>query len=440
MTDDTGEAPRPEQTDSESAAEEQLRRRLPRLLPRALARDELAPPAATPAYTVGSSNYGRAQVPWGVDLAAAWAWRFLVIVAAGYLIAWVLAFFSVIVLPIVVALLIAALVTLVRGLRRAGLPNGLSALLVVVAVIGSVAALLTFAGQQVANGAADLANQVVQGLQEIKDWLKDGPLHATDSQINNYIDQAQTSLKDWTSNGQVLSRVTEVGAAVGHVVAGFFIVLFSSYFFLADGDRIWSWIVRLAPRGARAQVDSSGRVAWVSLTKFVRATVIVALVDSIGIMIWAAIFRVPFVLAIGVLVFIGAFIPMVGAAVAGTVAVLVALVDRGPVIALVMLGGVVLVQQLEGHVLQPFLMGRFVAIHPLGIIVAIGAGVLVAGIAGALVAVPLAAAVNAVVLHLSNGAEEPLDEGAVGDHPPPEPDPAELAEVAGPVDAEGAGG
>ena len=149
-------------------------------------------------------------------------------------------------------------------------------------------------------------------------------------------------------------------------------MLFSTYFFLADGDRIWAWIVRLAPRAARERVDSSGRVAWVSLTQFVRATVIVALVDAIGITIVAAILGVPFVLAIGVLVFLGAFVPMIGATIAGTVAVLVALVDQGPITALLMLGGVILVQQIEGHILQPFLMGRWVSVHPLAVIVAIG--------------------------------------------------------------------
>jgi predicted PurR-regulated permease PerM len=197
------------------------------------------------------------------------------------------------------------------------------------------------------------------------------------------------------------------------VFAGFFIVLFSTYFFLADGDRIWAWVVRLAPRAARARVDSSGRVAWISLTQFVRATVIVALVDSIGIMVVAAILGVPFVLALGVLVFLGAFIPLVGATVAGSVAVLVALVDQGPIEALVMLGGVILVQQIEGHILQPFLMGRWVSVHPLGVIVALGCGVLVGGVAGALVAVPLAAAANAVVQHLASNTEpgdDPVDE------------------------------
>ena len=187
--------------------------------------------------------------------------------------------------------------------------------------------------------------------------------------------------------------------------AGFFIVLFSTYFFLADGERIWSWVVRLAPRAARERVDSSGQVAWISLTQFVRATVMVAAVDAIGIMIGAAIIGVPFVLAIGVLVFLGAFVPLVGATVAGTVAVLVALVDQGPITALVMLAVVIGVQQLEGHVLQPFLLGRWVSVHPLGVIIAIATGVLVAGIAGALVAVPIAAALNAVVQHLAAGTD-----------------------------------
>ncbi|ABL80500.1 MULTISPECIES: AI-2E family transporter [unclassified Nocardioides] len=370
---------------------------------------------AQPAPIVtGPSNFSRAQVPWGIDLAAAWAWRFLVIAAAAYVLLWLVAFFAVVTIPLIVALLIAALVVpVVDGLHRVGLPRGLAALLVVLAGIAFVVALLTFAGQQVATGAQDLADQSAKGLGEIKDWLRDGPLHASDSQINDYIQRAQDGLEN-TGKGIDLGSVTEVGTAVGHIFAGLFIVLFSTYFFLADGERIWAWMVRLAPRAARQHVDSSGRVAWISLTQFVRATVIVAAVDALGIMVVAGILGLPFVLALGVLVFLGAFVPMVGATVAGTVAVLVALVDQGPITALFMLGGVILVQQLEGHVLQPFLMGRWVSLHPLGVIVAIGCGVLVAGIAGALVAVPLAAALNAVVQHLAVstdiGEDDPVEE------------------------------
>lgn len=372
----------------------------------------------------GHSNVTRAQVPWALDLAAAWSWRFLVISAAGFTILWVLAYFRVITLPLVIALLITALASPgVRLLQRIGIPRGLSAGLVVIGGIGLVAALLTFAGQQVAQGATDLADQVVVGLEEIRKWLRDGPLNASDSQINGYIEQAQKAITERSKDGEVMSQVTEVGTTIGHVLAGFFIVLFSTYFFLADGERIWSWFVRLAPGAARERVDSSGRVAWISLTQFVRATVIVALVDAIGIMIVAAILGVPFVLAIGVLVFIGAFIPMIGATIAGSVAILVALVDQGPVTALLMLGGVILVQQIEGHVLQPFLMGRWVSVHPLGVIVAIGCGVLVAGVAGALIAVPLVAALNAVVSHLASLAG-PDPAGATEDGLDP-PDPGE---------------
>ena len=384
------------------------------------------PPAPEP-VRAGPSNFSRAHVPWGVDLTAAWAWRFLVIAAAAYLIAKVLGFLMVIVLPVVVALFIAALVEpVVSWLQRRGVPRGAAAGLMVVLVIGSVIALLTVAGNQVANGAQDLADSVSEGVEQITDWLKTGPLHASDSQINDYLDRAQEAISNFAKDGEIFSKLSEVGAAVGHVLAGFFIVMFSTYFFLADGERIWAWFVRLSPRASRVLVDGSGRVAWVSLTQFVRATVIVAATDAVGVMIVAAVLGLPFVMAIGVLVFLGAFVPMVGAFVAGTVAVMVALVDQGPITALIMLGGVVLVQQIEGHVLQPFLMGRFVSVHPLGVIIAIGIGVVVAGVPGALIAVPLAATGNAVAQHLAantrpgDDPEEELerDYDADGERPP----------------------
>lgn len=356
----------------------------------------------------GESNYQRAQVPHGMDLAAAWSWRFLVLVAAGYVVARGISMFSVVVLPLVIALLLTALVVpVVNAFVRLRIPRGLASFMVVLGSLAVIALLLTFAGQQIAQGANDLSKQVVTGLEQIRMWLKTGPLHASDSQINAYIQSAQDAVT--TSNKQIVTRLTEVGTALGHIVAGFFIILFATYFFLADGDRIWSWVVRIFPRASRARADSSGRIAWTSLTAFVRATVLVAFTDAVGVMIVAAVLKVPFVFAIGVLVFIGAFIPMIGALLSGSVAVLVALVDQGPVVALFMLGGVIAVQQLEAHVLQPFLLGRLVAVHPLGVIIAIAAGVLVAGIAGALVAVPLVAALNAVVLHLADTARTDRD-------------------------------
>jgi putative heme transporter len=367
-----------------------------------------------PAFTTGPSNFSRAQVPWGLDLAAAWSWRLIAIAVAMLGLLWTLRFFAVITLPIAVALLVAALASpTVIWLRRVGVPRGLATGVVMLLGLGTVTLLLTFVGQQVAQGASDLSDSVVTGLGQVREWLRSGPLRISDSQLDGYITQVQSAVSGSTGADGMVTRATEVGTAVGHVVAGFFIVLFSTYFFLADGERIWSWLVRLTPRAARERVDASGRVAWVSLTQFVRATVLVALVDAIGIMLVAWFLGVPFVVAIGVLVFLGAFVPMIGATVAGLVAILVALVDQGPWTALLMLGGVILVQQVEGHVLQPFLMGRFVSLHPLGVIVAIGCGVILAGIAGALIAVPLAAAGNAVAQHLGSytdvGEDDPDD-------------------------------
>lgn len=355
-----------------------------------------------PVVRSGSSDFTAARVPWGYDLAAAWAWRFLVICAAAYVVLWLLARFATITVPFAISLLVAALAfPAVQRMVGWGVPRKLAAGVLVVGGLVSVGLLLTFVGSQISQGASDLATSVADGIATIEEWLKTGPLGASDSQINSYLERAREAITERAQNPDTIGQVTHFGTAIGHVFAGFFIVLFATYFFLADGDRIWAWFVRLTPRAARVQIDGSGQVAWVSLTNFVRATVLVALADSIGIMIGATVLGVPFVLAIGVLVFLGAFIPMIGATIAGTVAILVALVSQGPVTALLMLGVVILVQQIEGHVLQPFLMGRLVSVHPLGVIAAIGCGVLTAGVVGALIAVPLTAAANAVVQHLA---------------------------------------
>jgi predicted PurR-regulated permease PerM len=352
-----------------------------------------------------------------VDLAAAWAWRFLVIAAAVVVVATVVQSLALVVLPVIVALFITALVIPVVDALGRYISRGAAALIAVIAVIAVIALMLSFAAQQVVNGANNLADQVVGGIEEIRHWLQTGPLHVTDKQINDAIDGLQNLVT--TSNAQLVSRAQDVGSTLGHIVAGFFIVLFSTYFFLSDGSRIWAWVVRLFPRAARPRADSSGRVAWLSLTSFVRATVLVALVDSIGIMIVAAILKVPFVFAIGVLVFLGAFIPLVGATISGSVAVLVALVSQGPIVALIMLGGVIGVQQLEAHVLQPFLLGRMVKVHPLAVILAIASGAFIAGIPGALVAVPSVAAINAVVVYLSTAPPEPEEPDGVAVSPGP---------------------
>ncbi|HWV26951.1 MAG TPA: AI-2E family transporter [Aeromicrobium sp.] len=356
----------------------------------------------------------RYEVPIGVEIATQWAWRLLVLGGAGFAFIWLMRYFSEITVPVAVAILGTALLSgAVDWLVAKGLPRVAATFVVVIAMLGAVFGMIALVGQQLSTQVNDLRTSVVDGISKIQEWASGDPLNLSDSQIQRYVDKAKEAIST-TDTSSWLNTAGQVGTTVTHVVAGFFIALFGLFFFLYEGNRIWSWIVALFPAASREKVDSSGHTAWTSLTKFVRATVLVALTDAIGIAVAAWILGVPLTFAIAVLVFLGAFVPIVGAFVSGLVAVLVALVAQGPVVALLMFAAVVAVQQLESHVLQPFLMGRFVAIHPLAIILAIAAGIIVAGIVGALIAVPLAACLNGVVRHLVDAAQPFQDE--------PEPD------------------
>ena len=275
----------------------------------------------------------------------------------------------------------------------------------------------------------EMAGQVGQGLDQIRTWIRD-TLHISDSQFATYLEEAKQAL---SSSEGLRGSLTKAGLGATHVLAGTFISLFALFFFLYEGDRIWSWVVRLFPTAARERVASSGEVAWGQLTAFTRATLLVALVDAAGITLVALILRVPFALAIGALVFLGAFIPIVGALMSGLVAVLIALVAHGPIVALLMLAGVIAEQQLESHVLQPFLLGRAVSVHPLAVVLAITAGVVVAGIVGALVAVPVAAVLNGVFKHLHGASVAEAAVGPSGELPPLDP---AVREAAAELDAE----
>ncbi|MFD7155770.1 AI-2E family transporter [Kribbella sp. NPDC059898] len=339
-----------------------------------------------------------------MEIASAWSWRFLVVVAAVGVIGYIMRYLSEVVVPVTVGILLTALlVPVTKGLQKLRIPRGLAAGITVIATLIVVAGLLTLVGTQIAGQFEDLSKQVGEGVQKLRDLARIN-FGLTDSDITNLFKQIQ---KQITSGGALGQQAAAVGTTATHVVAGLFISLFCLFFFLYQGEQIWSWLVRLFPRRARDKADSSGRRAWVSLTAFVRATVIVAAVDAIGISLGAAILGLPLVSAIGILVFVGAFIPVVGALVSGIVAVLVALVAKGPFIAIVMLAVVIGVQQLEAHVLQPFLMGRAVSVHPLAVILAIATGVVIAGIVGALVAVPTAAVLNAIVNHLAGNDPDP---------------------------------
>jgi predicted PurR-regulated permease PerM len=343
-------------------------------------------------------------LPRGVRIAGAWAFRIILFIAAAYLLIRVIALLRVVVIPVVVALLLAALFQPVaawladRGLHRS-LAAGLVLVTALIVVFGGLGLIVrTFIAQ-----LGDLTAQVGNGVGEVQSWLARGPLHVSRAQMNDGLQQLQNAITD--NRGALTSGALTTATTVGEVVVGFFLVLFTLFFFLRDGGQIWTFLCRLLPAPARVPTARAGHYSWHTLVSYVHATVLVAFVDAIGIGIGLAVMGIPLALPLTALVFLGAFIPVVGATVTGAVAVLVALVSKGPITALIILGVVIAVQQLEGHVLQPLIMGRAVALHPLAVILAIATGVVVAGIVGGLVAVPILAVGNTAVRYLMQHPE-----------------------------------
>ncbi len=340
-----------------------------------------------------------AEVPFGMRVAGAWSWRIVIILLAAGMLVWIMSKITVLLIPVMVAALLAALlIPAVTGLRRIGLPRGLSVAVAEVGLIVAVVGGLFLVGRQMVAGIRELSQQAITGLIQIQDWLKSGPLNLSSAQIDGYLDDALQALQN--NSGTIASSALGVGSTFGHFAVGTLLTLFILIFFLLEGGRMWSFLVNLMPRRARPAVDGAGRRGWLSLGNYVRIQILVAGVDAVGIGLGAAIIQVPLALPLAVLVFIGSFIPVIGALVTGAVAILLALVANGWVNALIMLGIVLLVQQAESHLLQPLVMGRAVHLHPVAVILAVAAGSSVAGILGALFAVPILAVANSFIRYI----------------------------------------
>ncbi len=350
-----------------------------------------------------SSNGVVENIPVGIRVAGAWSWRLLVIAGAIAVIIFVIIQLRLIVIPLLVAVLVSALlVPLVAFLVRHKWPKGLAVAVAMVGTLAIVAGLVTLATTQIATGSAGLSKRLAASYEQLKDFLLASPLQLTESEINNYLEQAWIAIQN---DSQVfISGALSVGSSLGHLLAGLLLTLFSLLFILIDGTGIWAWIVRIFPQRARAAIDGAGRAGWATLGNFARVQILVASIDAIGIGAGAALLGVPMAIPIAILVFLGSFIPIVGAVATGAVAVVIALLFNDWGIALAMLGVVLLVQQIEGHVLQPLIMGSAVKVHPLAVVLVVAAGALLAGIPGALFAVPIAAVLNVMTNYLSSGA------------------------------------
>jgi putative heme transporter len=340
-------------------------------------------------------------VPPSVRYAAAWSWRILVIAAAVALLGWVAWQIRVVTFPLVVAALLAALLApTVSRLRRAGWSRGAAAGTSLGGFVLLVGGVLTVVGRQVGGQFTQVAEQAARGIDEIQAWLADGPLQLSQEQISDLVDQVSAALS--SNEDRLASGALSTAGAAVEVVAGMAIAFFATFFFLFDGGSIWRWLVALAPRAMKPDVDRAGRLAFDTLIAYVRSTVVVSTFDGVFVTIWLLILSVPLALPLGVLVFFGGFVPLVGAFVSGGIAVLVAFVTQGPVVALLVLAGIVAVQQIEAHLFAPLVMGRMVKVHPLAIVIAISIGGVVFGLIGAVVAVPIVAVVNTVATFLSS--------------------------------------
>ncbi|MHA7271530.1 AI-2E family transporter [Arthrobacter sp. HLT1-20] len=347
-----------------------------------------------------NSQQDASVVPFGMRVAGAWSWRVGAILLVSAMLVWLLSQITILIIPIMLAAILASLLRpVVRGLKKMGLPQGLSVAIAEVGLIAVVLGGLFLVGRQMVTGFSALSEQAIRGVIQVQEWLTNGPLGISNDEINKYINEALNALQNNTS--VILSSALGFGSSFSHFAAGILLTLFILLFFLLEGQDIWAFIVRFFPRRARPAVDGAGRRGWRSLGNYARVQILVAAVDAVGIGVGAAIIQVPLALPLGVLVFLGSFIPVVGALVTGAVAVLLALVANGWVNALIMLAIVLAVQQLESHLLQPFIMGRAVNLHPVAVILAVAAGAGVAGILGALFAVPLLAVTNSFIRYIA---------------------------------------
>lgn len=336
-------------------------------------------------------------------IAAAWSWRLLLVGGVIAVVIFLIIQLRLIVIPLLVAVLLGALlVPFSQFLQRHRWPKWLAVTVAMLSALIVVGGLLAVGITFIARGSEELAARSIIAWDEFRAWLLEGPFHITEQQLDDWVAQIVASAQEDSSF--LVSGALSLGSTLGHFLAGTLLALFATLFVLIDGRGIWRWMVGVFPRRARAAVDGAGQAGWATLQNFVKVQILVATIDAIGIGLGAFLLGVPLAIPIAILVFLGSFIPIVGAVITGALAVFVALVYNGWVIALIMLGVVLLVQQVEGHVLQPLIMGTAVKVHPLGVVVAVATGSLLAGIPGALFAVPVAAVINVMIVYISGGS------------------------------------
>jgi predicted PurR-regulated permease PerM len=316
--------------------------------------------------------------------------QLLLISAALVVVGWVLGRLWVVLLPVVLGLLFATVLwPPTRFLRNHRWPPALAAAVVLLVFLGLIAGLIAVIAPQVADQVTELADQAAVGLQQVQEWLQGPPFNIDEDQLGQYVDQAINSVQANASN--IAGYAASGASAVGNGLLNLVLALLLAFFFIKDGPRWVPWLAAQTGPRAAPHVAALSQKTWSTLSEFIKQQALVGFIDAlfIGIGLW--IFDVPLVIPLAVLTFFGAFIPIIGAFVAGAFAVLIALVDEGPYVALAIFGIVLLVQQIEGNVLQPIIQGRGFNLHAGVVILAVTAGSSLFGIIGAFLSVPVAA-------------------------------------------------
>jgi len=348
------------------------------------------------------------RVPGWLQTGAAWSWRLLLLAAALYLMARVIGVLYIVVVPCIAALLLTALLQpLTARLRRAGLPSLAATwctLLIAALVLGGLVMLIT---NRVSADYPALVEQTRHTATQLESWLSGPPFHIKSSSVQ----KALNDIPGYLSRHKALVEGTVVtgGKIAAEFIGGLVLMLFVMFFLIKDGDRIWAWLIGGLRAETAERVDRAGHAAWLAVVYYMRGTVAVAAIHALVIGVTLYILGVPLVIPLAVLVFLAAFVPLVGLLVAGALAILVTLAAKGWVAALVLLIVLIVEDQLEGHLLQPQVVGRVIRLHPLAIILSLAVGGVLAGIAGAVVAVPIVAVITRAVPELRRRDPGPDD-------------------------------
>jgi len=330
------------------------------------------------------------SVPRGLVTTAIWVLCLIVIFLGIMGVGWVAGRLSEVVFPLFSAfLLTAALQPLNEFLVRHKWPDWLAALTCLLFLVVVVGGLLTLVGVQIGLQWADLSAQMVNGARELIGWLGQGPLGISQAQIDSWVGGLNDFLL--AQQSQIAGMAASVGAGIVRFLAGLIMCLFAIFFFLKDGQRFSKAMRGMLPASLGPVVTPAATAGWASMVSYVRAAVTVAAVDAVGAGLGAVILGSSLWVAIMALTFVCAFVPMLGALVAGGVGCIIVLATLGWVKALIMLAIFVVVLETEVHVMQPLLLGRAVDIHPLIVLVSIALGMSIAGIPGAVFAIPLVA-------------------------------------------------